>query len=298
MFETIRSINNEDSLRKTFSEVLLKLHAFNLFSPDKAREYDKFRKKRQFINDFINENITPHLAGIEASDTNQPIKYGIFQNIRYESILNLQAGIVQKLFGVYEIEISSHLLSFFKNQYDYVINIGAAEGLFSIIFEKSLPDTPIFSFEQDFHTRMLLRHMCSINQCRNVVVCGSFDLTTVNDIDASKRGFIFSDCEGFELSVFSPANIRKFENCDMVIETHDHIIKDVTKSLKEVLHKTHFVQEVLQISLSERAKLVTDPSFLELPEKVQIALLNEDRNPLNHWLVVKSKKHYQSINAD
>lgn len=297
MFETIKSISSEDSLRQNCSEILLKLHAFNLFLPAKALEYHKFQKKRQFINDYVQENIKPHLTGIETTNTNQPIKYGVFQNIKYESILNLQAGIVQKLFGVYEIEISSHLLGFFKNRYDYVINIGAAEGLFSIVFEKSLPNTPVYSFEQDFNTRMLFRHMCSINQCNNVVVAGSFDLTTVNDIDALKRGFIFSDCEGFELSVFSKANIHKFENCDLVIETHDHLINDITRNLKEVLHKTHFVQEVLQISLSERAKLVTDPAFQKLTEKTQVTLLNEDRNPLNHWLIAKSRKYHQSINA-
>jgi hypothetical protein len=242
----------------------------------------------RFIKNYL-ITISPHLEGvIEWSD--KGIQYGIFKDILFGNPENLQAGIVQKLLGVYEIELKPWISEFSKNQYDYVMNIGAAEGLYSILFEKLFPATSIYSFEQEFWTRNLLRKTCLLNNTENVVVLGEFDTSAIENIDEKKRGLIFCDCEGFESVIFSPAYLEKFRNCDLIIEVHDHIIPDVSSTLQRNLAHREETFLIEQITLQDRLKLISNQSFKSLPEDTKISLINEDRPPSNMWIVSRGSK--------
>ena len=271
--------------RRRRKELLCSLSGLGRFlSAEEMNESLKFERKRKFINDYIDSELLPYLKDSPAFNRDLII-HGFFKGIKFDKIENVQAGIAQKLLGVYEVELKEHLESLSSNKYDFIINIGAAEGLYSIAFEKIWPDCPVYSFEEDYHTRELLRKMCTLNNCKNIVVLEQFNLSSLENIDSNKRGLIFSDCEGFEAKIFTVENLKKLRNCDLIIETHDHNAPGVTDALLRDLVHTHAPQEKKLLSFAERATLVDDEVFKNLDPQLQQKMMDSSRNPLNRWVV-------------
>jgi hypothetical protein len=282
MFDS-EPLSQEDQKRLSREEISKKLPKWLAKYLTDIQSREENDRTIRFIKSYL-DTISPHLEGaIEWSD--KSIQHGIFKELLFGNLENLQAGIVQKLLGVYEIELNPWISEFSKNQYDYVMNIGAAEGLYSILFEKLFPETRIYSFEQEFWTRNLLRKTCALNNTKNVVILGEFDTSAIQNIDQTKRGLVFCDCEGFESVIFSPTYLEKFKNCDLIIEVHDHIVPNVSSTLLSNLAKRNKTFLVEQITLQDRLSLIPNQNFNSLPEDTRINLINEDRHPSNMWIV-------------
>lgn len=247
-----------------------------------------FEAKQAFVLNYIEREICPYFVDSELLN-DITLHHGYCAGIQFDEITNLQAGIAQKLLGVYEVELTDKLVQMGHRRYDWIVNIGAAEGLYSIQFSRNWKDIPVYSFEQDFATRQLLREMKELNKATDVVVLGEFKLEYMKLFEPGMRGLIFSDCEGFEKSLFNDISAPMLKGVDLVIETHDHLIQGVHNELMKVLIETHNTEEINQLTLKERCERVSEGWFQQLPEQTQIDLLNEDRHPSNRWIVATSK---------
>lgn len=251
------------------------------------KDVSDFEAKQAFVLNYVDREIRPHFADTKLlNDTT--LHRGYCSGIQFGTIGNLQAGIAQKLLGVYEVELTDRLEQLEDRNYDWIVNIGAAEGLYSIRFSRTWKGIPVYSFEQDFATRQLLREMKELNQASNVVVLGEFKLAYMKLFKPGSKGLIFSDCEGFEKLLFTDQTVQALKDVDLVIETHDHLAEGVHDGLKKVLGETHKVEEVDQLTLKERCERVAEDWFKQLPEKTQIGMLNEDRHPSNRWIIASS----------
>lgn len=247
-----------------------------------------FEYKRSFIQDYIKNNVRPHLTGTTELD-NTKLSLGYYSGIQFGTIENLQAGIVQKLLGVYEVELTDELKQLEEREYQWIVNIGAAEGLYSIRFSQTWRDIPVYSFEQDFRTRQLLRELKKLNNATDVIVLGEFKSDYMKLFKSGSRGLVFSDCEGFEKEIFNMETSSNLIDVDLVIETHDHLVCGVHHDILQVLSKTHDVHEINQISLKTRCERVKENWFTKLPLYKQMSLLNEDRHPSNRWIIALSR---------
>ncbi|MBL0309765.1 MAG: hypothetical protein IPP77_08860 [Bacteroidetes bacterium] len=283
-----KTLQAKDWMRATSESLLSTLNLLQTFCPSWQTEKENRDKQVAFVNNYVKETLLK-LTNHHPVFGRPIIESGLFQNIRIESVADLQAGIAQKLFGVYEIEIKEDLERFLKNKYDYVLNIGAAEGLYSIVFSKAFPSTPVYSYEESYHTRKLFRKLCAINNAENVEVLGRFDVEELDKLNSSFKGLVICDCEGFENVIFSQANIQKFLKSDILIETHDHMVPGTTTNIRNILEKNFEVKIVEQMSLESRASLIKEKAFNNLDIASKVAALDEDRNPLNRWIVASPK---------
>ncbi len=283
-FDTPADHDNGRRLRTKLSHIPF---IGRLLFPEERSANQSFKNKQNYVGNYIDSELRPYLVGSKELEE-VTLLHGFFKDIQFTQTEDLQAGIAQKLYGVYEVELTDELNLLTGNKYDFIINIGAAEGLYSLAFEKIWRDTPIYSFEQDYETRELLREMCSINNSRSVIVLGEFDLNSIKQINSDNRGLIFCDCEGFEGEIFAPHQLKHFANCDLVIETHDHIVPSLTDKLITDLSKSHTTHIIEQFSLEQRAAIITEQSFKQNDSQVQINLLNENRDPKNCWVIAQS----------
>ena len=247
-----------------------------------------FERKREFVRAYIEGDIAKKLPA-KSFIHEGVIQYGYLKGIRFENLVNLQAGIAQKLLGVYEVELTDALSKLINRKYDWIVNIGAAEGLYSIKFSREWLGIPVYSFEQDFSTRQLLRELIGLNKASNVVPLGEFKLEYMRQLNDGKKGLIFSDCEGFEAELFSSNMMQFIQNHDLVIETHDHLAAETHDMVKKTLVESHQVTEVDQITLEQRSDRIANESFKSLDAHVKLSILDENRHPSNRWLIALSQ---------
>ncbi len=253
-------------------------------------EQQKENARAEFVQNYIDTVLKDFTSKLFT----KTVPYGIFKDTKITSYQDLQAGIAQKVLGIYEFEIApyfSDLLS--NNKYDYFIDIGAAEGLYAMVFDRAINASghpaSIYAFEQDYCTRALLRKRIEDNNATNVKILDEFSVATLNKIDLEKRGFILSDCEGFEAEIFTDANLSKFVKCDLIIETHDNFAPNATQKVIDVLSKTHNVTRVDQQALSDGLDLITDDWFNSLPKEARLTMLEGGRHPETRWVVATIK---------
>jgi hypothetical protein len=247
-------------------------------------------KRAKYVQNYIDTTLLNFNKNL--FDTSIP--YGLFAGIRITSLSDLQAGIAQKFLGIYEIEIAQHLTYLLEsNDYDYFIDIGAAEGLYALVLDKAIrrKNLPavVYAFEEDYFVRQLLKRRLKANDSVNVQVLGGFRVHSLNLLNPNRRGFVLSDCEGFEAEIFSEAHRSKFINCDMIIETHDGNSPNVTSKIMALMSKTHDVELVTQLPLSGYLDLIKDDWFNSLSKEERLKLLENSRNQETKWLVITRK---------
>ncbi len=247
-------------------------------------------ERRRFVQEYLDTTLKEFTDNIFSTT----IPYGLFKGIQIANFQDLQAGIAQKFLGIYEFEIAPYFSTLLENNpYDFFVDIGAAEGLYAIVFDRAIKKSghpaTIYAYEMEYCTRAMLRKRLADNGVTNAEILDEFSISTLDEIDTSKRGFILSDCEGFEAEIFTDANLSKFANCDMIIETHDNFAPNATQKVMDVLSKTHDVIRVDQQPLSAALQLITDEWFNSLSEKKRLALLEGSRHPETRWVVANKK---------
>ena len=247
----------------------------------------EYTKKREFVEQYVRTTIRPLLPNPSILESTT-VAIGYFQGLKFGELLNLQAGIVQKLLGVYEIELTDALKVLENRRYDWVINIGAAEGLYSMAFSNIWKNIPVYSFEQDFSTRQLLKQMIKLNDPPNVITLGEFNLDDMNRLARKGKGLIFSDCEGHEKILFSSETANYFENHDLVVETHDHLVAGSHQGVVDSLSKSHTIKNIDQLTLQQRCERVADEQFRKLDTDTQCKLLDNSRHIKNRWIIALS----------
>jgi len=283
LMQVFEDSSTSDFIKRT--SVYLKKHIS--FFGEAPRDVVNHRKKLTFIHKYIDDVVISNFQNNQAVINNQ-FYNGYFKGLKFGNLINLQAGIAQKLLGVYEVELVPELKSLESQKYDWVINIGAAEGLYSLAFAKKW-NVPVFSFEQDFSTRELLRKMVTLNNSPEARPLGEFNENHLKQLDLD-RGLIFCDCEGYETTLFSEQYAHFVKKHDLVIETHDCFVNQAHEKVKRSLVSSHNLKDIDQVSLEDRCKLVEDDFFSQLPMTTQVSLLNEDRNPEIRWLIALSKQ--------
>jgi hypothetical protein len=254
------------------------------------QEQQKENERKAFVQQYLDATLKEFTDNI----FNTTIPYGLFKGIQIADFQDLQAGIAQKFLGIYEFEIAPYFTKLLENsKYDFFVDIGAAEGLYAIVFDRAIKKSghpaTIYAYEMEYCTRAMLRKRLSDNGVTNAEILDKFSVETIDEIDPEKRGFILSDCEGFETELFTHANHSKFANCDMIIETHDNFSENATQKVIDVLSKTHDVVRVDQQPLSDALKLVTDDWFNSLSEKKRLDLLEGSRHPETRWVIATKK---------
>ena len=253
-------------------------------------QQQKENERKVFVQNYLDTTLKEFTDNI----FNTTIPYGLFKGIHIDNFQDLQAGIAQKFLGIYEFEIAPFFSKLLANsKYDFFVDIGAAEGLYAIVFDRAIKKSGhpanIFAYEMEYCTRAMLRKRLADNNVSNAHILDEFSVATLEEIDTTKRGFILSDCEGFEVELFTEGNLSKFKNCDLIIETHDNFAPNATQKVIDVLSKTHNVERVNQQPLSAALKLVTDDWFNSLSEEKRLSLLEGSRHPETRWVVATIK---------
>jgi hypothetical protein len=174
------------------------------------------------------------------------------------------------------------------DKYERILDIGAAEGYYAVGLAMRA-NTPVDAYETEPHSRRSCREMAELNGVSNLVRvhswCNSSKLLQL----AGMRCFVVSDCEGFELSLFTPEVVRALARSDLIIELHDgsSSVGTTRKIMESRFARTHNLQVVEFKARDWSAS--PELSFLSfLGKDANRAISEEGRGANQEWLIAIS----------
>ncbi|GIM47100.1 hypothetical protein DNHGIG_26490 [Collibacillus ludicampi] len=168
------------------------------------------------------------------------VRNGPFAGMRYVE-QSSGSAFMPKIIGCYEEELHDILnRHVFKTDYDRIINIGCGEGYYAIGLALRQPGTIVYAFDINPDARKLCKELSTANGVdKRIIIDGECTRERLGQLSQSGRSFIMCDIEGFELELLQPDLIPGLRSCDILVELHDFVNRDITPSILSRFMKTH-----------------------------------------------------------
>lgn len=184
-----------------------------------------------------------------------------------------------KLVGIYEQELFPHIQTVVKHRPDCIVNIGCAEGYYTIGMKLLLNNAKAFGVDISDEAKDLFQECCQINNV-DAQFCADFDLESCQLIEGFEKIAWLVDCEGCEVDLPKmPDHIK--QKSIFIIECHDRRDGPITSHLLEWLGSCHDVSII-----DEGSRNPHDiAEFAGLTSLEKYALTCEQRGLRQHWIV-------------
>lgn len=150
------------------------------------------------------------------------IQQGPFQGMGY-LCWHATGNFLPNVLGCYELELHDQVERVIAMEPDAVINVGSAEGYFTLGMGRRLPKTKLIAFEMLKSARYFLAKNAELNGLRDRVdqrgICTADELNQV--LGEFKKPMVFCDCEGFEDVALDPARVKNIVRAIIMVEVHD-----------------------------------------------------------------------------
>jgi len=224
---------------------------------------------------------------------------GPFRGMRIELSPLSGRHLLGYLLGSQELELRDAIEQVAGGGYRTVLNVGAADGYYTIGLAMRLPRAKMVAFEglDELHT--VIARAARANSVEDrVAIHGFCTVATLNAHleAASQPTLVMMDIEGGEAELLDPVAVPQLTHADILVETHDAFVAGVTETLIERFGATHEVT-----CYTARPRVLNDfppgflPWFRRLFPHLAVELMNERRTGVQRWLLLTAKVN--QINA-
>ena len=234
-------------------------------------------EERQNINDLV------------IRSTGLIVQSGPFAGMRMVDLSTRGDGdIAPKLLGTYEAELHPSFERFRNRRYDAIVDVGCAEGYYSVGAARLFPGTPVFAYDVDKGALEILQALSLQNGCADQIIPGDFcDPETLRKVlERYPRSLVIADCEGYEKILFSdPVTNSAASSSDLIIECHDLWDAEITPAIRNALFATHDISVALACGRDPNVF----PFLAELNDWDRWRAVWERRGSQMHWLICEGK---------
>lgn len=220
--------------------------------------------------------------------TDGVVAAGPFQGMSIDTRTSWGDGaLIPKLLGCYEAEVVDALAGLKDRAFDIVINVGCAEGFYSVAAARFLGIPRSVAVDLDPEARAATLRNAEANG-----VAGRVE--TLDRLDAAglaalaretPRALVISDCEGFELDLFAPATVAALGQAVCLIECHDFAGRAVLAPLSERFGASHDLQVITEGPRDPNRY----PVLRKLDSLERWLAISEHRPETMHWLLAVPK---------
>jgi lipopolysaccharide biosynthesis glycosyltransferase len=195
-----------------------------------------------------------------------------------------------KLLGTYEEELHPIIERLCKIQYQWVLDIGCAEGYYAIGLARAMPHVNVLGFDIDEKARRICSSSAEENGVRSRVDvegrCTPEILKGVLAAIINKGGrcLIKMDVEGCEFELLDTNVIPELQKCDVLVECHDFWRPGLSQTLVNRFAGSHEIQLIHQAGRDP----LQIPFLRNLPDRDRWLAINEGRAAATHWLSFQS----------
>jgi hypothetical protein len=248
---------------------------------------------KNFIKKIIPSKVLPltYLTHRTIQKAKGEVQSGPFKGLKYIEKAYC-SSICPKLTGTYEKEIQNTINQLLDKKFDAFIDIGAAEGYYSIGFARYGNCEQVYSYECSEEARKLQQELAEKNDVKSKLrllgSCNCDDLRSV--LQKNSSSFILCDVEGFEYALLDIEKIPELATATMIIECHHHVWDRMEPALIDRFSKTHS-SESFKANINGNPKDYPFGNFYYyiLPRKYKNFPILDQRAPETTWLYLKPK---------
>lgn len=185
-----------------------------------------------------------------------------------------------RLVGSYEAELSGIIELMIACGFKTVVNVGCGEGYYAVGLAARLPSAQVYAYDINPDARAACARLAESNGVSDRLKIGTDARTQLAGISA-EPALVISDCEGFELELFSPRTVASLASAAVLIELHDFIDPSISGVLAERFAATHEVTVVPTRARDERRY----PQLAALSSHDRDYALDESRPGPMEWMV-------------
>ena len=211
---------------------------------------------------------------------------GPFKGINFLSG-SLEGCYVPKLLGCYEQPLHKHIEDIISEKYEIILNIGSAEGYYATGFAKRMPETLVLAFDLNLKVRKPIIELLKNNSVTNCTYSDIIFLPDQFQSFSQKKTLVFCDIEGEEKGLLDLKLAPSLEKMDIVVESHDCLVKGMTNTIIERFSKTHDIEVVTDDGARQLSNMPR--WFFDLAHLDQILSCWEWRSGPTPWLILKAR---------
>jgi precorrin-6B methylase 2 len=238
----------------------------------RSRKHQAYVLRTLGISEVADRYITEH--GLQ-------VRYGPFAGLTYTSTAARNRLILPKLLGTYECELHDIVARVQGAGYDTIVDVGCGEGYYTTGLALTTK-ARVIAFDAESRELSFAREMAQANGVGDRVEfrqwCSPDELIKI----AGDRGrvFVLSDCEGYEIELFSTDAVQALRKADILIELHG----DVKAELMRRFEKSHSIE----IIAFDRANRGRRPELDAMSQADRERAVDECRFP-QEWMWARSR---------
>ena len=209
----------------------------------KINQEKKEKQELRIINDVFNNEYIVH--------------NGPFKGMKYIG-QSSGSALLPKILGSYEEPIHAWIEEVIEERrYKHILDIGCAEWYYACGFAMRMPNVKIVAYDIDEYARKNATKLKELNNIKNIEIKEECTHEELN-IQSQKDTLVFCDIEGYEEILLDPLKVSNLKNVDLLIESHDCFIPNITEELIKRFYLTHKIRIV--VDYPYRIKKYTTPN--------------------------------------
>ncbi len=224
-----------------------------------------------------------------AKVTNDVVLSGPFAGMRYQR--SALVSYCPKALGTYELELTPLIERLCSMPFELIINVGAAEGYYSIGLARRNPQAKVVTFEADERIRQVLRKMIQLNgMADRIAIKGFCDTDSLrNALSDPGLRLVVMDIEGAESSLLDPVKIPYLSDIYILVEIHDFVSRDLAQTIRTRFQQSHQITEIWSKprKLSDFPRVPSSKQrFLRFDRLLELSLREGRPEPMR-WLYLE-----------
>lgn len=212
------------------------------------------------------------------------VLHGPFQGMKYPLLKTAGGALVPKLLGSYEKEIQPIIERICGNDYTEIVDVGCAEGYYAVGLAMRIQKARVFAYDTNQEAISLCMQMAQANDVADRVIPGrQCTPDTLRALPFTGRALIFSDCEGYEKTLFAEDLIPCLADHDVLVEIHDFIDIEISTLLRQRFQASHDITVIASIDDIAKARIYDFPELENCSLAERRRLLTERRGHIMEW---------------
>ncbi len=180
----------------------------------------------------------------EVFDNQYMVQNGHFKGMKYIK-RSSGSALLPKILGSYEEPIQDWIREVIEDKnYVNILDIGCAEGYYAVGFAMRLPNTKIIAYDIDEEARKNSTELKDLNELTNIEINAECTHKELN-FKSKENTLVFCDIEGFEKILLDPIKAPKLKYVDLIIESHDCFVPNITEDLIARFYMTHTMRIIV-----------------------------------------------------
>lgn len=215
------------------------------------------------------------------------VQSGPFAGLRYPPSARYASCRFEKMIGAYEHEIHGLIKDIAQSKnYRTIVNVGAAEGFYTVGLAKLFPNARVLSYESTAEGRSFSEELARLNHVEERIDArGQCTVEEFAALALDGPVLVWMDIDLGERVMLDSEKVPWLLKADILVELHECLQAGTNKLVKDRFQNTHAIREFSSAGIP----YADYPALRGLTFDEIYAMVCEDRNGPQDWYFMEPK---------